>query len=151
MSKKPARMVQAQLHYPSHLMSPEDLLTFVETPPFSRRLASLNLTDDDLAVIQCMIMVEPRKHPVIEGTGGLRKMRCARQKNNRGKSDGYRVCYVYFEEFHFVLLVLIYAKNELDNLPDSHNKAYRQLIARAELELQQNPKRFGAPKPADKT
>ncbi len=143
MSKKRARVVEAELRYPSHLMTPEDLLTFVEIPPFSKRLASLNLTDEDLAVIQCMIMVQPKKHPVIEGTGGLRKMRCSRQKSNQGKSDGYRVCYVYFEEFHFVLLVLIYAKNELDNLPDSHKKAYQQLIARAERELRQNPKRFG--------
>ena len=132
-------------------MTLEELLTFVETPPFSKRLTHLNLTDEDLAVIQCMIMVEPKKHPVIDGTGGLRKMRCARQKSNQGKSDGYRVCYVYFEEFHFVLLVLIYAKNELDNLPDSHKKAYRQLIARAEQELHRNPKRFSAASPVKGT
>ena len=145
MAKKPARIVQAELRYPSHLMSPEDLLTFVEIPSFSKRLGSLDLTDEDLAVIQCLIMVEPKKHPVIEGTGGLRKMRCARRKSNRGKSDGYRVCYVYFEEHHFILLVLIYAKNEMDNLPDSHKKQYQQLIERAERELRRNPKRFGAP------
>ncbi len=143
MAKKPTRIVQAELRYPSHLMSPEDLLTFVETAPFSKRMLSLNLTDEDFAYIQCLIMVEPKKHPVIEGTGGLRKMRCTRHKGNQSQRDGFRVCYVYFEEFHFVLLALIYAKNELDTLPESHKKAYRQLIHRAEHELRRHPKRFG--------
>jgi len=50
MSKKRGRVVEAELRYPSRLMTPEDLLTFVEIPPFSKRLASPNLTDEDLAV-----------------------------------------------------------------------------------------------------
>jgi len=105
------------LVYPKHQFKPEDLLTFVELGDFTKNWEKLRLNDEeDLAALQIMIMLNPRKAPVVEGTGGLRKMRFAPDSWNTGKSGATRICYVYFEDFGLVLLVTAYGKNEKDTL-----------------------------------
>lgn len=126
---------------PPHWVAPEDLLTFVELRAFSTRWEILGLTDKDLGSIQARIVIDPTGPPVIAGTGGLRKMRCG--KGNVSKRDGYRVCYVYIEDFKTVLLVIIYAKNELDTIPESHKPPIRRAIERIKLRLESSPIRFG--------
>jgi len=49
---------------------------------------------------------------VIQGTGGLRKVRIARP--GKGKSGGARVIYYYHNEDKPILLLLIYAKADQD-------------------------------------
>ena len=65
---------------------------FIELPGFSRAWASLGLSDDDLTTLQAAILDGPNCHPVVSGTGGLRKIRFARPGKGRGKSSSYRVC-----------------------------------------------------------
>lgn len=140
--KRTSGRTQAVLKYPGHLLDPEDLLNFVELPGFSRRWDGFGLTEKDLGCVQALIMVDPKGAPVIEGTDGLRKMRCGR-RGTSGKSDGYRLCYVYFEAFGVVLLVLIYAKNEQDDIPAGHKRKIRALIARVQKLLESRPYRVG--------
>ncbi|AMV23437.1 Toxin HigB-2 [Gemmata sp. SH-PL17] len=139
--KRSAKRTEAVLKYPPHWFSPEDLLLFIELPHFSRRWEELGLDDSDKSFLQALIMLSPKGNPVIRETGGLRKMRCGR--NEKGKSAGFRVCYVYFEEFATVLLVLIYPKNEMDTLPPKSKQAIRKLIAEAHKELASRPYRAG--------
>ena len=58
------------------------------------------------------------RHPtagsVIQGTGGLRKVRSGRSAS--GKSGGVRVIYYYHSENKPILLLLIYSKTERENL-----------------------------------
>jgi hypothetical protein len=115
--------------YPRHQFKPVDLLTFIEMEGFTDDWNRLRLSDDDLMAVQIIIMLEPKGNEVVKGAGGLRKLRYSPQSSSRGKSAGIRVCYVYFQEFGIVLLVVAYAKNEMDNFPASHRRAYRQLIA----------------------
>ena len=68
--------------------------------------------DDDLHVLQLAIMEKPKGAPVLPGTGGLRKIRYAPLRSGKGKRSGSRVCYVYFENYSIVLLVIVYPKNE---------------------------------------
>ena len=75
-------------------------------------------------------MVDPKTAPVIEGTGGLRKLRFRPPGAHRGKSGSHRVCYVYFEEFGIVFLVTVYDKKQKDNLSAAAKKIIRQLIER---------------------
>lgn len=56
----------------------------------------------------------PKKGGVIQGTGGLRKVRIARP--GRGKSGGTRVVYYYHNKNKPILLLLIYAKAKQENL-----------------------------------
>lgn len=71
-------------------------------------------------------------HPpdrVVAGTGGLRKMRFAPPSRRTGKSGAFRVIYGYFPQFAHVYLILIYGKNEQDNLTADEKSACRGLIA----------------------
>jgi hypothetical protein len=75
---------------------------FVETFEFRKRWKALKLDDDDLRALQDTLCAEPQVGDLIQGTGGIRKVRLELQ--GRGKSGGARVVYVDFavEEHHFV-------------------------------------------------
>ena len=48
-----------------------------------------------------------------------------------------RVCYLYFEEYAVVFLVVAFAKNEKGDLIPGELKAVRHLVKRIEMELAQ--------------
>ena len=54
----------------------EDMLTrtFIEVPLFSKRWAEIGLGEDDLLALQIMLLKDPQSGPVMEGTGGIRKV-----------------------------------------------------------------------------
>ena len=105
------------------------VLTFIHATGFDDDWSELGLTDEDLRVIQQMIQENPTGPPVVKGTGGLRKMRFAPPKK-RGRRNWFRVCYVYFPVAATVLLVVAYAKNELDDLSPADKKFIRSMIER---------------------
>lgn len=126
MAKKPKRR-HAALRYPKHVLSPEDLLHFIETTVFTKAWGDLGLNDEeDLTALQVLIMCSPKAAPVIPATGGLRKLRFAPAKWETGASGGVRVCYVYFEEHAIVLLVYVYDKREGQSDP-SRNEGNSRL------------------------
>lgn len=65
---------------------------FVELPAFERYRSSY-LDDDAFARLQMTLMRNPESGDVIEGTGGLRKMRFADTRRGKGKRGGLRVIY----------------------------------------------------------
>lgn len=125
----------ATLVYPKHRFNPEDLLTFIEMHGFTDDWRALGMDDDDLQALQVVMMATPRQGKVVAGTGGLRKLRFAPEKSNRGKSGGCRVCYVYFEEHHIVLLVVVYSKSEQDDLSPEDKATIKKLIDRQQKAL----------------
>ncbi|MGW8257775.1 MAG: hypothetical protein ACWGMZ_09855 [Thermoguttaceae bacterium] len=87
------------------MLSPQDLLSFIELDEFINDWKKLGLNEDnDLFALQIAIMANPKGSPVIEGTGGLRKLRFATRRSGRGKRGSARVCYVFFEDHAIVLL-----------------------------------------------
>jgi hypothetical protein len=116
-------------------LHPEDILTFVEMHGFGDDWKDLRLDDDDLHALQVLIMVQPAAVPVLEGSGGLRKIRFAPSRWRVGKGGAARVCYVYFQEWQTVLLVTAYSKDEQDDIPPAHLAAYRQVIERIKREF----------------
>ncbi len=119
-----------------HGFNPEDLLHFIEMRGFEDDWERLGLDDDDLLALQIAIMAGGKNAPRIKGTGGLRKLRFAPVKWNAGKSGAARVCFVYFETYGIVLLVVAYGKNEKDELSDEEKKFAQKLIREAEREIQ---------------
>jgi hypothetical protein len=107
----------------------------VELDGFTEDWNELGLCDDDLHALQLAIMAKPRAAPVVPGTGSLRKTRYAPLKSGKGKSGGARVCYVYFEHYSVVFLVLAYPKNEKDDLSVAEKKAIKKLIKDIEEEF----------------
>jgi len=114
--------------YPARHFRPEDWLGFFELPVFTRYWSKLGLTDEDLLLVQLGIMCQPKAAPVIEGTGGLRKLRFSPHSRPTGKRDAHRLCYVYFEEVSRVLLVLVYPKNQKDDLSAAERTRIREMI-----------------------
>jgi hypothetical protein len=117
--------------------SPESLLEFFELEPFVRRWKKFGLPDEELGNLEIEIMAGPRLHPVIPGTRGLRKMRYSPASWSKGKSGALRVCYVYFERWGAVALVIVYAKQEMDDVPESMKPAFNAAIDEIETHLEE--------------
>ena len=66
---------------------------FVELPSFWRDWVGYGLTDEDLRKMQNDLETNPNTGKLVIGTGGVRKLRYARE--HRGKSGGVRVIYRY--------------------------------------------------------
>lgn len=136
MDEKKRRRKKAVLRHPGHGFDPEDLLNFIELPHFTRKWDRLfEMSDDDLLGLQIQIMSAPKAPPVIQGTGGLRKIRFAAESSNIGKSGAIRVCYKFFEDHGIVLLVTAFSHREQDNIPLSQRETIRSVIAEIKKEL----------------
>jgi hypothetical protein len=128
------------LVYPKHQLTPEDLLDFFELTGFVDEWEDLGLdVEFDLLALQVGIMADPKHGNVIPGTGGLRKLEFAPPRGiggkKRGKRNSCRVCYVFFEAFHTVLLVTVYAKGRKDDLTQDEKKQIKKAIQRTHQSL----------------
>lgn len=63
---------------------------------------------------------------LIVGSGGLRKMRWA--KEGRGKSGGIRVIYYWAVSPEQILMLFIYPKGERDDLTKAQIKMLKQIV-----------------------
>jgi hypothetical protein len=95
---------------------PTEWPEFIELPGFTRAWAALGLGDADLRALQAAILSGPERHPVISGTGGLRKLRFARPGEGRGKRGAYRACYACYLHEGIVVLAMVYGKGEQADL-----------------------------------
>ena len=68
----------------------------------------------------------PKAGKMIQGTGGLRKIRIARR--GKGKSGGTRVIYYYHNDTKPILLLLIYTKARQDNLTDAQKAQLKKHV-----------------------
>lgn len=100
--------------------------TFIEVPLFTKRWREIGLTDDDLLQLQIMLLKDPESGPVIEGTGGIRKVRFPLE--NRGKSGSVRVCYTDFAEYEVTYLITAFTKKDQENLTDEEKSVLRKLV-----------------------
>jgi len=120
------------------VLKPEELLHFIEFPAFSKAWEKeLGLGDDALAELQSLIMANPTVHPVVRGTGGLRKLRFAPTTWHTGKRGAVRVCYVYFQDHGAVLLLAAYSKSQKDDLTSTERSLISGAITRAKSALDQ--------------
>ncbi len=99
-------------------------VVFIESAVFTAQLREL-LTDENYALFQQCLAANPRMGDVIEGTGGLRKVRWS--VSGRGKSSGVRVIYFHVAVNAQVRLLLIYRKGVKDDLTPTEKKTLRKL------------------------
>ena len=107
--------------------------SFVELPIFKSRWEALGLNEEDLLRLQIELLADPKVGDVMQGTGGVRKMRFAFE--HRGKSGGVRVIYVDFEVYEKIYLLTAYTKNEKENLTKKERSEIKQLIEVLEQKL----------------
>ncbi len=80
---------------------------FIELPYFERHRLDY-LSDASFRAFQQVLMSHPEAGDVIEGTGGLRKVRHADEKRGKGKRGGLRVIYYWWEAGKQVWLFTVY-------------------------------------------
>ena len=109
--------------------------TFVELPPFARLRADY-MDDEAYRALQNELMQNPEAGDVIEGTGGLRKLRQPDPRRGKGKRGGLRVIYYWWLGGDQFWLFTVYDKDQADDLTPEQRKVLKQLLKR-ELEHRQ--------------
>jgi hypothetical protein len=114
---------------------PSEWPKFIELPGFTRAWVSLGLGDGDLTALQTAILEGPNRHPVVTGTGGLRKIRFARASEGRGKSSSYRACYACFLDNGVIVLAMVYGKGEQSDLTTTQRRSIATVLKTISAQL----------------
>lgn len=115
---------------PSHSSA---LLTFVETETFTRLVSDV-ISDEDYAEFQRELSRQPEQGDLLEGCGGVRKVRMAIQ--GKGKSGGARVIYLYLRHRERIYLLYLFTKGNADNLSATGKKMMRELAQQIRREVE---------------
>lgn len=110
--------------------------TFIEVPLFSKRWKEIGLGEEELRALQIMLLKDPESGPVMEGTGGIRKVRFPLK--NRGKSGSIRVCYTDFAEYEVTYLITAFEKKDQENLSGNEKIVLRKLVKALKEETARN-------------
>ena len=103
---------------------------FIELPAFARYRTEY-LDDEAYAGLQAFLMQRPEAGDVVEGTGGLRKLRYPDIRRGKGKRGGLRVIYYWWSGGPEFWLFTLYDKDEMADLSVADRK-----ILRSRLEAQ---------------
>ncbi len=88
-------------------------MEFIETPYFSELLPNY-LSDDEYRSLQVLLIERPERGVIIQGTGGVRKIRF--KMRNKGKRGGVRIIYYWVSREFKIYFLTIYAKCNQDDL-----------------------------------
>jgi hypothetical protein len=99
-------------------------MIFIESPIFTADVREL-LSDEEYTALQLHLVSQPNAGDVIQGTGGLRKVRWAAQ--GRGKRGGSRVIYYHVVAHSQIRMILIYRKGIKDDLTPKEKAVLRKL------------------------
>jgi hypothetical protein len=100
---------------------------FIELPAFERYREDY-LGDDGFRRLQDMLMVNPEAGDLIEGAGGLRKLRFGDPRRSKGKRGGLRVIYYYWSVGPEFWLFTLYGKDEMSDLTPKQRAALKELV-----------------------
>ena len=99
---------------------------FKEVASFTEKWQALGLSDEDLRLLQQILLKNPKAGDVMQGTGGLRKIRIPVE--NVGKRGGGRVIYVDIEVKECIYLLDVYTKNEQSDLTEKEKKMLMMIL-----------------------
>ena len=100
-------------------------MVIIETQIFTRQVQSL-LSGEEYRQLQMALVLHPDMGAIIPGSGGLRKVRWT--INGRGKRGGVRVIYYWAILHAKILMLLMYAKNEQEDLTPAQLKVLLRII-----------------------
>lgn len=90
--------------------------TVVELPEFLRKSAELLSHSERVSIVN-YLAAHPAAGDIMQGTGGIRKLRWSAQ--GKGKSGGVRVIYYYHNKSIPLFLLTVFSKGEKANLSKS--------------------------------
>ncbi|MEI7825881.1 MAG: type II toxin-antitoxin system RelE/ParE family toxin [Chlorobiaceae bacterium] len=91
-------------------------ITIVELPEFIRKSEKL-LSSDEHDLLLSFLATHPTAGILLQGTGGVRKLRWA--TGNKGKSGSTRIIYFYHKPTMPLFLLTAFSKSEQENLSKS--------------------------------
>ena len=100
---------------------------FIELPAFERHREEY-LDDEAFSTLQRELMRSPAAGDVIQGTGGLRKMRFVDKRRGKGKRGGLRVVYYWWDAGMQFWLFTLYDKDEMDDLTPRQRRDLKAMI-----------------------
>ena len=100
-------------------------MVIIETSIFTRQVVEL-LDDDEYRALQVALVKRPDAGPIIQGSGGLRKVRWT--ITGRGKRGGVRVIYYWAVDPERLLMLLIYSKSERADLTPQQLSILRKIV-----------------------
>lgn len=109
----------------SNLATLTSPITVAELPEFSRRSAKL-LSEAERQDIICFLAHAPKSGVLIEGCGGIRKLRWRR--GNKGKSGGFRIVYYFYNDHIPLYLITLFVKGDRANLTQAERNNLRELV-----------------------
>jgi hypothetical protein len=100
---------------------------FIETLIFTKRLEAI-ASREVLFAIQADLLEDPERWPVIRGTHGARKGRVADPGKARSKSGSFRYLYIYLAHLQQIYLILVFGKDEQDNLSPAQTRLVASFV-----------------------
>lgn len=104
---------------------------FVELPAFAWHRERY-LDDEGLRLLQEWLMRMPDLGALIQGSGGLRKLRVGDTRRGKGKRGGLRVIYFHWQAGRQFWLFTVYEKGEMADLTPEYKLVLRNAL-KAEL------------------
>jgi len=101
------------------------MITIAELPEYIRRAEKLLSVSERLDIVN-YLATHPKAGDLMEGTGGVRKLRWGR--GTQGKSGGVRVIYYVHSEAMPLYLLTLFAKNERANLSQAERNELAGLV-----------------------
>ncbi len=101
------------------------MVTVAETGEFIRQARRL-LKEEEREALVSFLAGHPEAGVLIEETGGIRKLRWARQ--GRGKSGGARAIYYYHSDRMPLYLLTLYGKGDKSDLTAAEKHELRGLV-----------------------
>ena len=101
------------------------MYTVIETPVYTHKVDGI-LTADEREAVAAFISANPMTGSVVRGSGGVRKVRWAKQ--GRGKSGGARIIYYNRLANGEIWLLTIYAKGDRSTIPAHELRLIKETI-----------------------
>ena len=102
-------------------------MVIIETRIFTRRIKEL-MRDEEYRELQEALVNRPGMGNIIQGTGGLRKVRW--KQEGRGKSGGVRVIYYWVTKNEQIYMLYVFPKSKQEVLTSKQVIELRSIVER---------------------
>lgn len=100
------------------------IMEFIETPVFTKFITE-TMDDESYKDFQNELIKNPEKGDLIQGGGGVRKIRW--KLENRGKSGSIRVIYYYKVVKEQIFLIYGYTKGKIENITEEQKRLFSNI------------------------
>lgn len=111
----------------------------IQTSIFLSQAKKAGVTEAEMVLIVDAIAADPESGDLMEGTGGARKLRHARE--GQGKRGGYRTIHYFGGGDIPVFLLAIYAKNDKANLSKADQNTLAKVLSLLAAEYRKTTKK----------